>query len=274
MWCRVQLPFLSRSLSAPWRHLQEEARGFQGNIWESHLGESGLKIPTQPPPSSCCMEINEDYSERTNGDFFWACDSWGVHVVTWAWQRQRQAKERASSMVKRRKASGVLWWEVVGLAGGGLTGRGASSVIGSGSTLSFLWLVLIWKRTEVRGADSCPSPAWPRWVTADVACLPGLVAAALWVRVLSSYTVWPLHFYAFSLFALRGTGRTNWTWPWVSNISLIRLNDTSWETVRRTRSHRQVGTLQLSLPHVSTCPPSNVLSSLGISLSHFILSVY
>ena len=41
-------------------------------------------------------------------------------------------------MVKRRKASGVLWWEVVGLAGGGLTGRGASSVIGSGSTLSFL----------------------------------------------------------------------------------------------------------------------------------------
>lgn len=62
-------------------------------------------------------------------------------------------------MVKRRKASGVLWWEVVGLAGGGLTGQGASSVIGSGSTLSFIRLVLIWKRTEVRGADSCPSPA-------------------------------------------------------------------------------------------------------------------
>lgn len=48
--------------------------------------------------------------------------------------------------MKTRKASGMLWLEVVGLTGDGLTGSGVSSVIGSRSVFRFLSLALSWKQ--------------------------------------------------------------------------------------------------------------------------------
>lgn len=122
-------------------------RGRQGNVWESLLGESGLKIQ-QSPPLSCCTEINKDYSvEMNGGDLFWACYSWGVSSIPCVWRGlKRQTKEWASFIMKTRKASGMLWLEVVGLTGDGLTGSGVSSVIGSRSVFRFLSLALSWKQ--------------------------------------------------------------------------------------------------------------------------------
>ena len=140
-------PFSHSACHLP-RRIFKGRQGTSGKRMRKSTWREWAQNSNRVPPFPCCTEINEDYSVEINGgDLFWACYSWGVSTIPCVWRGlKRRTKEWASFIMKMRKASGMLWLEVVGLAGDGLTGSGVSSVIGSRSIFRFLSLALSWKQ--------------------------------------------------------------------------------------------------------------------------------
>lgn len=103
-------------------HLPEGIfKGKQGDFretWEGHPGEGGLKLLSRPSP--CSMEITEDYSVRTNGDYlFRACYIWVVSTITVLGSGSKAGKgvgkfysEREESFMYALVGGCWLWLEV------------------------------------------------------------------------------------------------------------------------------------------------------------------
>lgn len=148
------------------------------------------------------------------GYLFRVCCIKGVNI-TGVWQRLR-SRQRSGKLYGKKKKEGGFSCALVGScwcaeAGGGLNRNRAPSVIGLGSIVSFLWLVLTWKQGQMFGkltglAQTLPALGWLLRVF-WFGCLHWLVRCP-WVQVLSRVNL-PQSLYVVSLSALWGMENTN-----------------------------------------------------------------